>query len=334
MRRLLPFPVLLPLALAVLPLATGGCIKKMLTNGQIEATRQASSAFDTLGDYELARTAAQAGLVQFEGMHKLAPDNEDALYLLAQAWTGYGYAFVEDEYEQAVDAGDEDLADYHKKRARLAYDRAVFYGLELLSHRDKGFLDAKKTEQSLRAWLKDHFSDAEDDAPNLFWTGYAWLARTNLSKDDPALVADLYVGVAIVERAMELNPAYNNWAAYSILGAYHARSGMAEVPEGKKLFDLALEKTQHKSLIVQFNYATKYACVTGDRAIYESMLNEVLEAQDPDPAERLINVIAKRRAKRWLTKQHMMDCGIDMSAPAPKAPAAPAAPAPAAPPGK
>src|SRR5262249_55272431 len=112
-----------------------GCIKKMLLDGQIQGTRDASSAMNTVGDYELARGAVSGGLAQFEGMHKLAPDNEDALYLLTRSWTSYGFAFVEDEYEQAVDADDDSLAEYHKKRARNAYDRAVFFGLELLGHK-------------------------------------------------------------------------------------------------------------------------------------------------------------------------------------------------------
>ena len=53
---------------AALSLSSSGCIKAILTNGQIAGTRQASSALDTIGDYELARSAAQGGLVQFEGM--------------------------------------------------------------------------------------------------------------------------------------------------------------------------------------------------------------------------------------------------------------------------
>jgi hypothetical protein len=50
------FPALAALLFsAVLPsLASAGCIESMLTNGQIEATRRASAAFDTIGDYELA----------------------------------------------------------------------------------------------------------------------------------------------------------------------------------------------------------------------------------------------------------------------------------------
>ena len=41
-----------------------------------------------------------------EGMHRLAPTNEDALYLLVQSWTGYGFGFVEDDMEDAQDRGE------------------------------------------------------------------------------------------------------------------------------------------------------------------------------------------------------------------------------------
>jgi hypothetical protein len=300
---------------ACLALASTGCVKKMLTNGQISATRNASGAFSTIGDYELARSAASAGLIQFEGMHRLAPDNTDALFLLTKGWVGFGYGFAQDDMEAALDAGNEELAEYHKKRAKMAYDRAVFYGLELMSHRAEGFEAAKKKDhEAFVAWLREHFTDPED-AETLFWVGYAWLARVNLLKDVPELVADLWIGIAMLEHSAHLNPELEHFGATVALGAYHARTGMAELDDAKKKFDLALEKTGHKTLLVQLNYATRYACVKGDRALYEKMLNEVLQAEDPDPDQRLTNTMAKRRAKRAMSREKMMDCGFDMSTP-------------------
>jgi len=299
-------------SVAALAIGSTGCIKSILTNGQISATREASGVVNTIGDYELARSAASAGMAQFEGMHKLAPDNEDALYLLLQGWAGYGFAFAEDDYEVATDANDDALATYHKKRARMAYDRAIFYGLELLSHTDGGFKDAKRNEATIKGWLAENFDDA-DDAGTLFWLGSTWLLRTDLEKDDPAVVADLFIGVAFMEQAQKLDPTFNNYSASAALGAYHARSPMAEPEVGKKLFEDALVKTQHKSLLIQLNYAHSYACIKADRALYEKLLNEVVSADDPDPNQRLTNAIAKRRAKRYLSKEHEMDCGFDMS---------------------
>lgn len=307
---------LLPLAIAV-ALSSTGCIKAMLTNGQIEATRQASSVFDTIGDYELARSAAQTGLVQFEGMHKLAPDNEDALFMLTQSWVGYGFAFVEDDMEAAQDAGNDELAEYHKRRARMAYDRAVFYGLELLGHTDKGFEANHKNKDILKAWLTKNFTDKED-AENLFWTAYAWMARVNIEKDDPAMVADLFVGVAMMERAMELDPSYNHWNGQVAMAAYHARAAIAEPEEARKLFEMILQKTERKDLMVQFTYAQTYACVAPNRELYEKLLKEVLDAGDTDPEQRLENALAKRRARRYQGKPRLEACGFDTSVPVKK----------------
>ena len=323
---------------ATLALGSTGCVKKMLLNGQIKSTRIGAGAADTIGDYEVARGAAAGGVMQFEGMHRLAPDNEDALFMLLRGWTGWGYAFAQDDYEVATLAGDEDAAEYHKQRAKLAFDRGISYGLELLAKEDEGFSNAKKNADTFKEWLAKHFDDKED-AETLFWLGSAWLARVNLLKDEPEYVADLFVGVAILERSRELHPELMAWGATSTLAAYHARTSMAELDEAKKLLDLALDKTQRKSLGVLVNYA-KYACVKSDQALYEKVLNEVLAAEDPEPNLRLQNTIAKRRAKRALHKSAMEDCGFETAEPASPPPGPPAswrpvtrtaAPAPAAP---
>jgi TRAP transporter T-component len=306
---------------ALVCVASTGCIKKMLIEGEIESTRRAEAAFDTIGDYELARSATQAGLVQFEGMHSLAPDNADALYLLVKGWAGYAYGFVEDELEAAQDAGDDDTAEYHRQRAQMAYDRAVFYGLRALALKAPGFDEAKRSMPTLGKWLADNFT-SPDDVPILFWTGNAWASRVDLMKGDdqfgPAFVAELFVGVAMLERAAAIDPAFEHFAGLVALGAYHARSNVAELEQARLLLDTALAKTQSKSLLVQLNYATKYACVVRDGALYQDMLNRVLQAQDPDPQERLQNAIAKRRARRWSGKKRAKDeCGIDLAAPPP-----------------
>ena len=298
--------------MGALSLGSTGCIKKILLNGQIASTRIGAGAADTIGDYELARAAASAGILQFEGMHRLAPDNEDALFLLMKGWTGYGYAFAMDDYEVATLADDDATADYHKKRAKLAFDRAIVYGVELLGHNAEGFEPATKNADTMKAWLHKEFDD-KSEGEDLFWLGSAWLARVQLLKDQPEYVAKLYVGVAMLERSRELSPDYMAYGATSTLAAYHARSPMAELDESKKLLDFTLEKTGRKALGIQLNYA-QYACAKNDQALYEKMLNEVMNAEDPDPNYRLTNTIAKRRAKRGLTKAGMEVCGFSASA--------------------
>jgi hypothetical protein len=308
-------------AVLFLGIAPTGCISAVLADGQITATREVSGVFNQISDYDLARYAASAGVVQFEGLHKLRPDNEDALFLLTQAWMGYGYGFPQEDYQDAIDRNDEDGAEYHKRRATNAYDRAIFFGLELLSHSDKGFAAARRNDDLLKKWLTSNFT-SKSDAQNLFWTGYAWIAKVDLNKGSPEVVADLYVAIALIERSVAIDPTLEHWSGSVALAAYHARPA-GEIDQSKQMFDSILEKTQRKNLIAQVAYATSYACVKGDRALYEQLLNETLSVQDPDPEQRLSNLIAKKDAKRALGKQRMMDCGFDMSSHSAPKPAKP-----------
>jgi hypothetical protein len=297
-------------AFAALSLAQTGCIKQMLLDGQIEATRKAADAVDTVGDYEVAQSAAFAGIAQFEGMHYLAKDNDDALFMLTKSWGGATFGFIEDLMEQAEDSEGTDSPYflYEQARARAGYERAFHYGVELLEHKQKGFEAAKKNEQTMSAWLA-HF-DSKDDAVNLFWTGYAWMSRTNVIKEDPAAVSELYIGVAMVERAVKLDDTVEHGNGHTTLGAYHARSAMAELDEGKAHFERAIAISQGKNLMAQTQFAAKYYCIKGDKDAYTKLLTAVVQAGDVWPEQRLTNTVAKRRAHRYLQKPRLRACGF------------------------
>jgi hypothetical protein len=214
--------------------------------------------------------------------------------------------------EQAEDLHGEDseIAAYHRARAVAAYSRAVFYGTKLLDSVHEGFEEARRNADTMNSWLAEF--DTPEDAPYLLWTGQAWMSRVNVQKDQPEVVADLFVGYLMVKRSVELDPDYNYASGHGVLGAYHARSGMAELDESKKHFDLAIQKTGGNALLVKFNYATKYHCVKVNKDAYAKILKEIVEAGDTLPEQRLPNTIAKRRARRYLGKQRMEACGFDM----------------------
>jgi hypothetical protein len=293
--------------IAVTLVALAGCIKSTLLNGQIKGTRDGAAAIDTLSDFEVARTIAYAGLGQFEGMHGLAPSNDDALFLLTKGWTATSFAFIEDDYEVAVDADDETRAEYQRARARAAYDRAIHYGIALLEMQAAGFDKSKNNVASIKHYLSNF---TKRDALNLLWVGQAWLAKANMAKDDTAVVAELHVGEALVERSLELDETLEYGAGHATLGAYHARTAMAELDTSLKHFLRAIELTRGKALLPKFQLARTYFCMKGDKASYEKTLREVLEAPDVLPEQRLQNAIAKRRARRYLGKSRMASCGF------------------------
>jgi tetratricopeptide (TPR) repeat protein len=292
---------------ALVSLGATGCVKQMLINGQLQSTRNAAPAIDTLGDLEVARGVAFGSVGTLEGLHRLAPANADGLFLLAKGWSGVGFAFHEDDFESATDRGDEEAAEDARTRARAAYTRAVFYGLELLEHKAQDFEPHKKNVESMRAWLRNF---DQEDVPALFWTGYAWIARVNVSKDIPEMIGELHVGVTMMERAVELDERYLDGLGHVVLGAYHARTPMSELDDARKHFERALDINGGKLLVTKFQFARTYFCFKNDKENYLRLLREVVDAGDPYPEQRLSNTIAKRRAKRYLSEKRQADCGF------------------------
>ena len=83
-----------------------------------------------------------------------------------------------------------------------------------------------------------------------------------------------------------------------------------ELPDSKRHFDRALEINGGNALLTKVNLAVKYYCAMGEKENYVNTLNEVLEAGDVLPAQRLQNTIAKRRARRYLAESRMKRCGF------------------------
>jgi hypothetical protein len=308
--RLLPALALCALAL----LGTTGCMRSAILRVQIRNAREASASLDSLHDLEVARHVAFAALGQFEGMHRLAPDNEDALFLLTRGWTSATLSFTEEDMEVAEDLHHKELADYHRQRAQSGYERAIQYGLELIAKRSEGFAEARHSDASLRAWLRQHFTTPED-AASLLWLGLAWSARTAVTHTDSDAVADLWVAVALLERSVELDSSQADGAGLVALATYHARSAQAELDESREYFQRAFEVTRSRSLLHRFQYATRYLCARADRAAYVKTLQEIVNAGDIFPERRLGNVIAKKRARRYLGQARLEEmranCGFD-----------------------
>lgn len=261
--------------------------------------REGSKAFSTMHDFETARQAAYGSLGQLEGLHLLKPDNLDGLYSLNRAWTGIAFAFMDDSRELARIKKDRREEEYQKARARAAFRRGRFYGEELVNMRFQGYTEAQRNSETLTRWLKENYTDPAL-AQELMWLGFAIVGRIAFDQDNPAAVSELWVGVHILERVVELDETVEHGTAHTILGAYHARSALAELDKAKEHFERAMEINGGKVLSAELNLASRYYCMKRDKENYIKHLEHVLEADDPMPSERLANTISMRRARRYL----------------------------------
>lgn len=281
---------------------TSCSITQMAVETQADVMELASPVVEAQVDYEFARAAAPANLLQLEGLLRVKPTSAALLLLTARSWASYAYAFVEDEMLTAELAGEIERADHQRARARAMYLRAQELGLRRLEAEAPGVrASARKDPEQLRELLAKDFAD-EEWAPVLFWTGYAWGSAINLSRDDPALLADLPFATVLVEQSLALDERYFNAAAHVFLGVASASRGASvggDPQGGKKHFERALSLTNREALMVQLNYAQSYAVQMQDRRLFDALLDEVTrETPLPGTPVSLANVLAQRRAQR------------------------------------
>lgn len=276
---------------------------ELAVDTQARVMERAVPVLDEQTDVEVARAAAPAALLQVEGLLRVAPDDERLLLLATRGWASYAYAFVEDEKESAELEGDLERAERERARARAMYLAAKGFGARLLRELAPGFDAAlQRDPEALERFLAAEFDEASAAAA-LFWTGYAWGSAIGVSRDDPALIADLPLAAALVERSVALDERYYHAAGHVFLGVLHSSRGVSaggDPARGKRHFERALELTQHQALMVQLNYARYYAVQAQDRALFTRLLGEVAGSQ-AGPAElSLPNTVARRRAERLL----------------------------------
>jgi len=278
-----------------------GCdVAKFTADSTAGLFARAAPAFESYWDYDLAGEAVPATIVQLEGILRIVPDNDSILAQLSQAYMGYAYGWVEADVEALEFEEEYDEADVQRQRIRTMYLRAMDLTRDRIRLRDEGIDYAVKgTVEELDAWLHEAFQEKQD-AEVLLWHGYAWGSYINAAKDDMEAVADLAYAKAFVERSIELDPDYYHAAGYTFMGVATASEMAADLDEAKLYFEKALDRTERRALLTQVNMARYYAVKAGNRELFDALLAEVMEAQDPLPEARLSNRMARERAAMYL----------------------------------
>ncbi len=289
----------LGVALGFLVLVVACDTEKFAAESTAGLFSRAAPAFEEYWDYDLAGEAVPATIVQLEGILRVAPDNDALLSQLTQAYFGYAYGWVEVNVEALEFDGVYDEAEAQRRRAKIMYLRAKDLSMHRASLRQPGIYEASSgSAEELKLWLDEAFTQKED-APVLLWVGQSWGAYINAAKDDMEAVADLPYAKAFVQKSIELDPDYYHAAGYTFMGVATSSEMAADLDAAKLYFDKALQTTDRRALNTQVSMARYYAVKRGDRALFDELLNEVLEAGDVLPEARLANRMARERAELY-----------------------------------
>lgn len=288
-----------------LSVAASGCnVDRIAVDTTAGIMAQAESVARSYFDWESAGHASPAGIIQLEGLHIISPDNDELTLTLVKAYMAYAYGWVMDAYEVAERAGDTQLAEHHKQRAHLMYTRARDLSMRVVTHRkpdSKGKFTTSDTK-ALASYMAATFDN--DDLPGLFWLMMSWSSAINNSTHMEDL-SDMSTLRVIAHWVVDHKPEYEDAGALAFLGGFEASMPKAfggDPPKAKEYFERALKLTGRRNHILLINYATTYAVAAQDRALYVSIINEILEAPDQGAAFRMSNKVARRRATRMLSK--------------------------------
>ncbi|MFO0601628.1 MAG: TRAP transporter TatT component family protein [Polyangiales bacterium] len=290
-----------------LMLAQVGCMTRLAANSTVKIMGQAAPAVNTFADPYMAEGAIPYSIAQSEGLMLVIPDNVPLRVNLMRTYGSYGFAFLEDRMEQAEVEDNEERANHYRSRAVLAFQRAREIGLQTMTLEEDGDGGAEAAVRrgidGWKAYLR-RFDDDEQTAL-VFWTGYAWARYINLTKDNPDSLADLPFAIACFERAFELDHTFNNYAPHVAMAGYYARAAPSlggQPEDSRREFEAAINATQRHFLTYLVMQARMYAVMVQDRALFRRLLEEVINAGDVMPEQRLANQIAKRRAARYLAQ--------------------------------
>jgi predicted anti-sigma-YlaC factor YlaD len=262
-----------------------------------DSLAKGGSTFTSDDDPELVGDALPFSLKLMESLLAESPRHPGLLLASARGFTQYAYGWVEQPAtERANDSLDASVRT--RERARRLYLRACRYGLRGLESAHPRF------EARLRATPHEALLEARrEDVPLLYWTAAAWALAISNGKDQPDLVADLPQVEAMIDRALELDEAFDRGAIHVFLISYEPnRAGGVGDPivRSRRHFDRAVELS-HGTLAAPFvTFAETISVSTQRRAEFEELLHRAL-AIDPasHPESRMENQLAQRHAQ-WL----------------------------------
>jgi len=240
-------------------------------------------------DLQLAEDAMPANIELMEGMLINAPDNSELRNYAAQAYYGYAYGFIEDN---------------NKDRATNFYMRGLNHALYNLNNEG---LTKQILQGDLNHLQRELESMGKDDVASLFWAASNWAKWIDHNRDQASAIADLPRAVMLMQRAIELDETFFMAGPHIFFGVYYgSRSPMlgGNFALSEKHFNKARELNSDKLLMVDLLQAEYLDRQKFDQQQFHQRLKNLLNTNINNSNDTaLINNIAKRKAKRLLSKE-------------------------------
>lgn len=283
-------------------LLTVSCsIKKMAIRQIVSTIQESRKVFEMESDLEIAEIALASNLKLLEAMQVHDPENRELDLFLAEGFSTFALAFIEDKAEQ-FEHSDEEKYQYQVQRAIKIYNRARRYAgiilADLINVESPEAIE-KLTDDELKKRI-DKLD--KDDVGPVFWYAMAWGSSVNLDRENMDALSQLAKIEILIAKVKVWDPKFYFGGPYLFDGMYYgSRTKMlnGDPEKAKKGFEEAMKVTDKKFLIIPYFYAKTYCVQYQDKQCFEENLDYVINTPaDIFPVQLLANTLAKRKAVR------------------------------------
>lgn len=280
------------LGLTGLCLSLAGC-RSLALSAVADAMAGTGGAFARDEDPELVEAAVPFGLKTMEAILDEKPEHRGLLLALASGFVQYGVAFVNQRADE-VEERSYEQAETLRARSRRLFRRALRYALRNLEVEHEGF------EAALRQDPRAAVARVErGDVPALYWCAAAYGLYISHSKNDPDAIADLPLVRALADRALALDPDWNQGALHELMISLEASLPEGSRERARAHFERAVALSQGSKVGPYVTLAEAVSVKEQNAREFHQLLDQALAIDvEAFPPQRLANVIMQRRARR------------------------------------
>ena len=284
------------------------CSPRRLVASEMTSLMEAGAAsMEQDDDLEMLQQALPANLKLMEALLASDPKNQRLLVLLARLYASYAFLFIEGRidadqwpsaYPQQRNASREELRD----TAVRLYTKGKGYALQALAvdHPHAAAHLSKVTQSD--AFIR---SLQGQDMGALFWYGFNLSGLINHNRDSVELIAQAHLVERSMKRVLALEPQFYHGTAHLVLLAYYAsRSPLmgGNLSLAEKHYQQLKALHGDRLLLTDLFFARYYLVQLQDRRRFEQVLTAVVDSSDSDARFRMLNRVARDRARIYLSK--------------------------------
>ncbi|MDR3341346.1 MAG: TRAP transporter TatT component family protein [Treponema sp.] len=292
----------LPMVLLFIMMLISSCsINRIATKAVADALTGTGSSEVFTGDPdpELVGDAIPFAIKMYEALLSQQPDHQGLILTTGSLFIMYANAFVQGP-AQILPVSRYDEREQAFARAKKLYLRGadILYGG--LDKKYPGFSSAYRSgnQDTYLAKMK------KADVPSLYWITAGVLSAFSLNPFDLELGVRLPEITALIHRAYELDPDFNNGAIDDFYVLFYA--SLPETLGGDKSkvgthFKRAVEKSKGRTASPYVSYAEAVCIPAQDYDTFKTYLEKALALEvNADPANRLVNILSQRKAQYLL----------------------------------